>query len=277
VYNATRRPLRSRILRWYARAARDLPWRRTRDPYAIWVSEVMLQQTQVARVAPAYESFLRRFPTVASLARARLASVLRAWAGLGYNRRALNLHRAARLAGGSLPSDAQALRALPGIGRYTASAVACFATGAPEAFADTNIRRVLGRIALGRVATLDEAVAIDAALLPPRAADRWHHALMDLGAMLCLSRHPRCGECPVREVCAGRGTAGEPAGRRQSAFATSDRKVRGEIVRALRGARGGLSERALAAAIGDPRVHALARTLEQEGLLSRRGSRLVLG
>ncbi|HUG56290.1 MAG TPA: A/G-specific adenine glycosylase, partial [Candidatus Limnocylindrales bacterium] len=193
--------VRSALLRWYGRRGRDLPWRRTRDPYAILVSEVMLQQTQVARVLTAYERFLRRFPTPRALAAAALGDVLREWSGLGYNRRARDLQRAARAAPDGLPGDVAGLDALPGIGPYTAGAVACFAYGAPAAFADTNIRRVLGRVFLGRTASLAEAVALDRSLLPRRAADRWHHALMDLGAACCRARAPRCGECPLRALC----------------------------------------------------------------------------
>src|SRR5260370_11365211 len=142
---AAARTLRGRLLRWYAREGRRLPWRATRDPYAILVSEVMLQQTQVARVLPAYAAFLRRFPTLRALARATLADVLRAWSGLGYNRRARDLHRIARSVPAGLPTDVSSLDTLPGVGAYTAGAVACFAAGTRVAFADTNIRRVLGR------------------------------------------------------------------------------------------------------------------------------------
>src|SRR2546430_15240197 len=145
--------LRTRILRYYARYGRDLPWRRTRDPYAVLVSEVMLQQTQVSRVVPAYRSFLARYPTLRALAGATLGEVLRTWSGLGYNRRARDLWRIARLHPRSLPRDVAHLDALPGVGAYTASAVACFAYGARVPFADTNIRRGLGRALLRRVAS----------------------------------------------------------------------------------------------------------------------------
>src|SRR5438105_10588982 len=134
------------VLRWYSRYGRALPWRETRDPYAILVSEVMLQQTQASRVIPAYARFIRRFPTLASLARARLGDVIRVWSGLGYNRRAQYLHRIARANRRRLPSTISELDKLPGIGAYTAGAIACFAYGARVAFADTNIRRVLGRV-----------------------------------------------------------------------------------------------------------------------------------
>ncbi|TMB73167.1 MAG: A/G-specific adenine glycosylase, partial [Chloroflexi bacterium] len=194
------RDVRRRVSRWYSGQGRDLPWRRTRDPYAVLVSEVMLQQTQVSRVVPAYRAFLARFPTVRALARASLGDVLRAWRGLGYNRRARDLHRAAGSSRGRLPTTVDGLDALPGIGAYTAGAVACFAHGRRVAFADTNVRRVLGRVFLGRVATEREAVAIDRELLP-RDAARWHHALMDIGALFCRARSPRCDECPLAPAC----------------------------------------------------------------------------
>ena len=164
--------LRRRLLHWYDRNARDLPWRRTRDPYAILVSEVMLQQTGVARVLPAYTAFTGRFPTLAALSRASLADVLRAWSGLGYNRRARDLHRIARLHPRALPATRAGLDELPGVGAYTAGAVSCFSRGESAAFADTNVRRVLGRALLGRIATEREAVALDERLVPRRGADR---------------------------------------------------------------------------------------------------------
>jgi A/G-specific adenine glycosylase len=268
--------LSARVLRWYSRHGRDLPWRRTRDPYAVLVSEVMLQQTQVSRVVPAYERFLRRFPTLGALSRAALGDALRAWGGLGYNRRARDLHRAARLAGASLPRTVEALDALPGVGRYTAGAVACFAYRAPVPFADTNIRRVLGRVRLGRMATEREAEALDRAALPARAADRWHHALMDIGALFCRRRAPRCEACPLRPVCRARGEGRPVATRRQSAFATSDRRVRGRIVAELRAVPRGLPLGVLARRVGDSRTAALASRLVAEGLLARDRGRLHL-
>ncbi len=260
------------LLRWYAGHGRVLPWRRTRDPYAVLVSEVMLQQTQVARVLNVYERFLRRFPTLRRLARASLADVLREWSGLGYNRRARDLHRLARLCPGGLPPDAPALDALPGIGRYTAAAVACFVHGAAEPFADTNIRRVLGRAFLGRVATEAEARRLDAALLPRRRAGAWHHALMDLGALVCTSRAPRCSSCPVRSACIARGTARPGPARTQAAFASSDRRLRGRIVAALAAAKRGVRFAELRRSLRDPRVPRLVRVLAEEGLVERRGS-----
>lgn len=276
-----RRTARRRLLRWYARSGRALPWRRTRDPYAILVSEVMLQQTQVSRVIPAYTSFLERFPTLPALARASLGDVLRAWVGLGYNRRAQDLHRAARVAPGGLPRDAAGLDALPGVGPYTAGAVACFAHGDRVAFADTNIRRVLGRIVLGRVASEREAVAIDGELMP-RDAATWHHALMDLGATVCVARAPRCGECPVRSGCQGRDVVGTASLRRpatasaspHATFATSDRRVRGRIIAQLRD--GDRSVAVLRRELADARVERLVATLMREGLIERHGARLGL-
>ena len=192
------------LLAWFDEHGRDLPWRHTRDPYAILVSEVMLQQTQVARVVPRYLTFLERWPTVESLAAAAPGDVIREWQGLGYNRRALNLHRAARkIAADGWPED---LTELPGVGRYTADAVARFALGRPVLPVDTNVSRVLDRT--GRE-------------FGPASA----HALMDLGAMVCLARIPRCDVCPLTKRCPSRGKRFEPL-RKQSPFAGSFRQRR---------------------------------------------------
>jgi A/G-specific adenine glycosylase len=211
---ARRAQVHALMLEWYAAAARDLPWRHTRDPYAILVSEVMLQQTQVDRVLPKYHEFLRRFPTLAALAHAPTADVIRAWAPLGYNVRAVRLQQIARQAvaeyGGALPGTLESLLALKGIGRYTAGAIACFAFGLPVATVDTNIRRVLWRVFRGiEPATWpSESAAARAALalaewaLPPHAAYDWQQALMDLGATICVSRRPACERCPLASACA---------------------------------------------------------------------------
>jgi A/G-specific adenine glycosylase len=192
------------LLAWFDEHGRDLPWRRTRDPYAILVSEVMLQQTQVARVVPRYLAFLERWPTVESLAAAAPGDVIREWQGLGYNRRALNLHRAARkIAADGWPED---LTELPGVGRYTADAVARFALGRPVLPVDTNVSRVLDRTGWE---------------FGPSSA----HALMDLGAMVCLARIPRCDVCPLTKRCPSRGKRFEPL-RKQSPFAGSFRQRR---------------------------------------------------
>ena len=203
------------LLAWYAREGRTgLPWRATRDPYAILVSEVMLQQTQVERVIPKYLAFLERFPTLAALAEAPTADVIREWAGLGYNMRAVRLQEVARQAqreyGGQLPSALDDLMRLKGIGRYTAGAVAVFAFEQQAATVDTNIRRTLWRILRGiepavwpageRAAR--KALALAEWALPPGRAYDWQQALMDLGATICVARRPACERCPLRDCCA---------------------------------------------------------------------------
>ncbi len=256
---------RRRVLSWYRRSGRDLPWRRTRDPYRVLVSEVMLQQTQVSRVLPAYRRFLRRFPTLRALSRPPLGEVLREWSGLGYNRRARDLHRISRM-GPALPRTVAGLDALPGVGAYTASAVACFALDQATGFADTNIRRVLGRAIFGRLASESEAVELDLRFGSKRAAARWHHALMDIGATICLAKRPRCEDCPIRTICEYDGVDG-PARRKQSPFAASDRRVRGAIVRRLAMSTHGVKIDALRRGIKDARVPRLVRVLESEGLV----------
>ena len=256
---------RGRVLSWYRRHGRDLPWRHTHDPYRVLVSEVMLQQTQVSRVVPAYRRFLRHFPTLGALSRAPLGEVLREWSGLGYNRRARDLHRIARSAS-SLPRTVAGLDALPGVGAYTASAVACFAFDEATGFADTNIRRVLGRAILGRLATDREAVELDGRFGSKREPARWHHALMDIGATICLAKRPRCDVCPVRTICDYDGVDG-PTQRKQSPFAASDRRVRGAIVRRLAMSTRGVKVDALRRGINDARVPRLVRALAREGLV----------
>ena len=177
------------LLAWYAEHGRDLPWRGTHDPYAILVSEVMLQQTQVARVVPRYLEWIERWPTAEALAAASRAEVLAAWVGLGYNRRALALHAAAAaVARDGWPAD---LRTLPGVGPYTAAAVGSFAFGAQVAAVDTNARRVAERLGHGP----------PGALVPPGRAADWNQAAMELGATVCTARAPRCPACPVRTAC----------------------------------------------------------------------------
>jgi len=195
------------ILAWYDARGRTLPFRGTRDPYAILVSETMAQQTQISRVGPAWAAFMARFPTIGALAAATPADVLRAWQGLGYNRRALNLQRAARIVvaehGGRLPRDVAALERLPGIGPYTARAVAAIAFGAPVGAVDTNVRRVLGRVVAGDPALIRPAELQELAdrLTPASRAADWTHALMDVGSTFCRSQGPRCPDCPARPWC----------------------------------------------------------------------------
>jgi A/G-specific adenine glycosylase len=240
--------LRSHLLAWWDAGHRDLPWRRTRDPYAVLVSEVMLQQTQVARV-PKFNDFIARFPTLPHLAAAPVADVIRAWSGLGYNRRAVNLHRLARAVvdehGGALPPSAHDLRRLPGIGDYTARAVASIAFGEPVAAVDTNVRRVLTRVHDGpdsdRTAAQVQALA-DGVLAADRPGD-WNQALMELGARICLPI-PDCPACPLRATCATAPVAGTirerraayrvSAARPSERFEHSTRFYRGRIVEMLR-------------------------------------------
>ena len=203
--------LRRRLLVWFERTARDLPWRRTRDAYRILVSEFMLQQTQVRRVLEYYPRFLARFPSVGHLARARPRAVREAWDGLGYYARARNLHALAKQvsgAGGEVPDDPAELIKLPGVGRYTAGAVACFAYEKPVAAVDTNIARVIRRVFIGERGgarrTLMPRIWRLAEELVPRngkAAWRFNQAMMELGATVCVARKPKCPECPVRGQC----------------------------------------------------------------------------
>ena len=205
--------LASDLLAWYAKNQRHLPWRRTRDPYAIWISEVMLQQTRVETVVPFYRRWLRRFPTVTRLARARPQEVLAAWEGLGYYRRSLQLRRTAQIVvrehGGKLPRSVADLRRLPGIGPYTAAALAAFAFGEDEIALDGNLRRVLARLIDLPVdpRTPDgEARLLRHARrhLPSGKASAFNQALMDLAAQVCLPRHPQCQICPLRWTCLAR-------------------------------------------------------------------------
>jgi len=192
------------LIRWYDANGRDLPWRRTRDPYAIWVAEVMLQQTRVAAVVPYWERFLARFPTVEALAVAREDDVLHVWAGLGYYRRARNLHAGAReiVARGAWPRTRAELAELPGVGPYTSASVAAIAFGERVLAVDGNVRRVARRF----FGTTDEPAATAAAArwVPARRAGEFQQALFDLGATTCTPRAPRCGACPLARACAGR-------------------------------------------------------------------------
>ena len=205
------REFRRRLLRWFRRHGRDLPWRRTRDPYRVAVSEFMLQQTQVSRVEGFYQAFLGRFPTIQQLAEAPPAAVREAWEGLGYYRRAHNLHSLARevvaTRDGVMPHDPAQLRQLPGVGRYTAGAIACFAFERREAAVDTNVARVIRRAFHPRAprSSSGEARLWNTAemLVPRRGRDAWsfNQAIMELGALVCTARVARCDACPVRTAC----------------------------------------------------------------------------
>ena len=242
-------PFEAPVVTWYHANARDLPWRRPgASAWSVLVSEVMLQQTPVARVIPAHAGWLDRWPEPAGLAAATAADALRQWGRLGYPRRAVRLHAAARQIvdrhGGTVPADLDELRGLPGVGAYTAAAVASFAFGQRHAVLDTNVRRVLARLAQGRqypaAAVSAAEVRLAEALLPPggpRAA-RWSVAVMELGALVCAAARPACERCPVAGLCQW-AAAGRPAGpppRRQPRYDGSDRQCRGALMAALRAA-----------------------------------------
>jgi A/G-specific adenine glycosylase len=235
------------LLGWFKENARELPWRRTRDPYAILVSEVMLQQTQVDRVLPYYMRFLERFPTVEDLAAAPTSDVIRIWSGLGYNRRAVNLQRAARAVvdelGGSFPDDPAELKKLPGIGAYTAGAIAAFAYERDVAFLDTNMRRVISRVIYGSESVREsDAVGAATTLLPSGHGWTWNQALIEFGALQCTARRPACIICPLRDECAAYPTmqvalqlkSSRSREAKTAPFESTTRYYRGRIVEALR-------------------------------------------
>lgn len=273
------------LLGWWERHGRhDLPWRQTRDPWAVLVSELMLQQTQVPRVRTRWPEFLERFPTPAACAAAPVGDVVRAWEGLGYNRRAVNLHRCAVAAverhDGRIPDTLEALLALPGIGPYTARAVLVFAHDDDIGLVDTNAGRFVARALAGRALAPREAQAVADAAVPPGDAWRWGSAVFDLGAAVCTKRAPRCDGCPLRAAGCAWAAAGFPdpdpvegsAGISgpQSRFEGSDRQGRGRLVDALR--RGPVPAAAVPAAAGWPedpeRAHRVARGLVADGLAS---------
>jgi A/G-specific adenine glycosylase len=280
----------SAVLAWGDAALRDLPWRATRDPWAVLVSEVMAQQTGVDRVVGYYTAFLDRFPTPAACAAAPAGEVVRLWAGLGYNRRAVNLHRCAVAVaerhGGALPADLAALLALPGVGPYTARAVLAFAFEHEVGVVDTNVGRVLARWS-GRPLTVSEAQDRADALVPAGWAWLWNQAVMELGATVCRRRGPRCGACPVRAGCAwaraglatpdpADGSAGVSPG--QSPFTGSDRQGRGRLVDAL--CRAPVAHADLADVMGWPtdpaRAARVAAALVADGLAVDDGTTLTL-
>jgi A/G-specific adenine glycosylase len=293
-------------MEWYrAHGRAGLPWRVVRDPYYTLVSEFMLQQTQVDRVVPKFETFVARFPDLAALARASAADVLREWKGLGYNSRAVRLKRAAEAAcerfGGAMPRETQALRSLPGIGPYTAAAIRAFAFDIDDAPADTNVRRIVHRLFFGiefppkaAPRELDERAL---ALVPPGAAHDWSSAMMDLGATLCTARAPKCTLCPLASRCAAAPleAAALDAARAANAkprspqaalrFEETKRYARGRIVDRLRELPPGEAislldlHRAVEPLLpGRPveEVEALVGALERDGLVARRGERIAL-
>lgn len=278
------RRLRRAVLGVGDGALRPLPWRRTRQPWRILVSEVMLQQTQAPRVVGPYRAFVRRFPTPRSCADASTGSVVRAWAGLGYNGRAVRLHRAAVALrddhGGAVPAELAALVALPGVGPYTARAVLAFAFEHDVGVVDTNVRRVLCRAVAGRSLGPAEAQALADGLVPRGRSWAWNQGLMEVGAVHCTARRPACTTCPLAGSCAWRSQGGpDPVVPRSgaAAFEGSDRQGRGRLVAALRA--GPVGSGAVATATGWPddpvRARAVADRLVAEGL-ARRGPGGVL-
>ncbi len=305
----TLRPIATALLTWFERHGRSaLPWRTDRDPYRIVVSEFMLQQTQVDRVVPIFEAFVAAWPSFDVLAAASQADVVRAWAGLGYNSRAVRLHRLARAVrddhAGRLPRDEESLRALPGVGPYTARAIAAFAFDADVVAIDTNIRRIIHRTQLGlewppraSAAELDELAS---ALVPPDAGYAFNSALMDLGATLCSARAPKCLLCPLRASCAAApvdaatlafAAATYAPGRtpqERLPFEATTRYVRGRVLDRLRALAPGeaISLLHLATELGprlapnhrEPRAFAsIVAGLERDGFVERQDDRIRLG
>ncbi|MCB0979045.1 MAG: A/G-specific adenine glycosylase [Acidimicrobiaceae bacterium] len=271
------------LLAWGLPRLRDLPWRRTRDPWAVLVSEVMLQQTQVPRVIPKWQAFMAAYPATADCAAAPLGDVLRLWQGLGYPRRARNLHAAAAQveALGGFPTTLDGLLALPGVGQYTARAVLAFAFEADAAVVDTNIARVHARVAGRRLTSGEVQRAADAAL-PRGQAWAWNQCLMDLGATVCRPQAPQCAECPLLARCAWHGQGEDPApgsagvSRPQARFDGSDRQARGRLLKAL--AAGPVPKAEIAAVMARPAANAaaLADALMAEGLCVAEGDRVRL-
>jgi A/G-specific adenine glycosylase len=282
----TTSPLHAPVLDWYAGHARDLPWRRPgTPPWGVLVSEIMLQQTPVARVLPAYLDWLQRWPTPAALAADPPGEAVRAWGRLGYPRRALRLHEAARAIvdehAGEVPTSYDDLLALPGVGSYTAAAVASFAFGARHAVLDTNVRRVLARAMSGRALPAPALTAgerrLAEDLLPeaPHVAAVWAVAVMERGAPVCTARSPRCADGPLATTCAWRGGGQpEPTSRRPGQrYAGTDRQVRGRLLAVLREAEGAVTSAELHAVWDDDvqRSRALAGLVE-DGLVEPTGA-----
>ncbi len=288
--------VREALIPWYEENRRELPWRRTRDPWRILVSEVMLQQIQVKRVIPFYEAFLERFPTVRALAEAPLAEAIRAWGDLGRYRRVVNLHRTARILveefGGEVPSDPAVLVKLPGIGPYTAGAVACFAFERDVAFVDTNARRVLHRLFFGvdvpRPAVSEgELRRLAEALVPHGRGWEWGQAVIELGALLCTARKPLCESCPLSNLCVARYTiwgrlASLPRAEKASyKYEDSNRYYRGRVLAALREApEEGVTLRELGQGLREsfgeedlPWLRNVVGSLEKDGLAVVEGER----
>jgi len=281
---------------WYKSNGRDLPWRRTKDPYKILVSEIMLQQTQVSRVVPKYMQFVKEFPSFPLLAEAPVAEVIRIWSGMGYNNRAVRLHKLAGIVAyelkGVLPSTVEELKKLPGIGEYTAAAVACFAFGSTHPILDTNIYRVLSRIFHGTNPPSKQVLHVLAGELAPKAASAssWSQALMDIGATICNIRRPQCISCPAMKYCHAApklqdgssqmlAVDSAPPIPKQSKFHGSPRYFRGRIIDILINAgENGVSEEELIRSLenNDFDINGLITGLESDGLVKRVPGRITL-
>jgi A/G-specific adenine glycosylase len=254
--------LHADVLAWFDEAARDLPWRIDPQPWRVMVSEFMLQQTPVTRVLPVFEAWMDRWPTPAALAADEPGDAVRAWGKLGYPRRALRLHASATAIverhGGEVPDELDDLRALPGVGDYTAAAIASFAFGQRHVVLDTNVRRFVARTVQGVEFPADSLTAAERALaadlLPEHDADRWAAATMELGELVCTAKSPRCGTCPIDDRCAWN-VAGRPAHtgppRRGQAYAGTDRQARGRLLDVLRASDAPIAKAALDAAWSD--------------------------
>jgi len=281
--------LRRTVVDWYDEHQRDLPWRRPEaSPWAVMVSEFMLQQTPVNRVLPVYETWLARWPTPGALAAEPSGEAVRAWGRLGYPRRALRLHAAATAIveehDGEVPADHDALLALPGVGAYTAAAISAFAFGGAEPVLDTNVRRVLARTITGvefpgnSISRAERELA--ASLVPEEDPGHWAVAVMELGALVCTATAPKCGTCPVEDQCAwlhaGRPAYDGPA-RKVQTYAGTDRQCRGRLLAVLRDAEGSVAKARLDAVWGDAsqRERAL-ETLIADGLVETVGDRYAL-
>lgn len=275
------------LLAWGSDTLRDLPWRRTRNPWHVLVSEVMLQQTSVARVLPKFEAFIEEFPTPHALADAALGDALRLWSGLGYPRRCRNLQEAARVIvrerNGEFPSTLIELQSLPGIGQYTSRAILAFAFEQDVAVVDTNVSRVLSRLE-GRAMKSRELQEMANSFVPQGLGWEWNQVMMDFGARHCTLRSPNCTECPLKKLCAWHGVGDDPAplssgaSKPQGRFEGSDRQARG---RALKAVSDGLSQTpqvvaAMGLAHDVKRAHELLDALVAEGLVVRSGRRLIL-
>lgn len=273
--------LQQRLLDWYREEKRDLPWRKTTDPYEVWVAEIMLQQTQVSRVVPKWEAFLDRFPDVEALAEAPLKDVLQLWDGLGYNNRAKWLRQAAQKVveeyDGAFPQSVEELQELPGVGEYTANAVASFAFNAGGAVFDTNVRRVMYRFH-GK-APDEELQAFHRSIFPPDHAREWNNAVMELGSEVCVKGTPRCRACPWREDCTAwqRKDFETPEIQKQSTFEGSWRQYRAKVLKLLMD--GPMEREKLEEELDLPDDYGFAELLEEltgEDLIEREGERVRL-